>query len=451
MQSYEFELFDYWDDLEYADDAYWENEVQRGGSGTNKRRRDEAAPERFPTKRPKTGARGVNALRPHDRDGEPLLFRSRDERTRSFFDRPPMLSRKDTFSFLPDWKERFANDDGAVIHKKMPADMRRAAEAKDQTTPPRADLVMIDGNSVAKEDGDDDDDEEEGDWEDEDEGGEEGRGVALDPDVLKDILSSRLGSLPLDSIGGDALIDSIQKMLSGQGDEAAGDLANALLGKITSETGDEALSGWLSQQGVSLDEDGDPSSVAPDSAEGPEAARQAVQSSPRDSAISMANTRRMMAQPTHKSLANGSPSPSKRARTATDDDAAVEGTKTKAVKFDVPRSSSEPTHDENAGRPEPTTSKDALDAGSSVSGVQNDSAKTASKPSIDLSQAPPQAKAHAGKTRKRKAAPEEALDDKPATKKTRSRELSALGAGSEVPSPAPPARRTRSARAKSAK
>ena len=47
---------------------------------------------------------------------------------------PPEVHVEEQFALLPDWKERFPEgiDDGSPTKKRMPADMRRAAEAEDE-------------------------------------------------------------------------------------------------------------------------------------------------------------------------------------------------------------------------------------------------------------------------------------------------------------------------------
>jgi hypothetical protein len=165
--------------------------------------------------------------------------------------------RKDAtkFSLLPDWRKRFTDDDGLVESREMPLDMKRAAETEISDMPMEA----------SEDDGEGEDG-----WEDDEGDDDEGETPSLDLDMLKQVLKQRLGEAGLDGMDEDAFMQTIAKMLSSgdDADDAAGELANSLLGKLTSESGageGEALSGWLSQQGVSVtneNDDDDASSVA---------------------------------------------------------------------------------------------------------------------------------------------------------------------------------------------
>lgn len=446
MDSYEFELFEFWDDLEYADDAYWDYGLSNKEDNL-KRKREEVGRKDIVDKRQKTE---IN----YSREDDPLLFVSREERTRAFFQPAPLLENPVNYTFLADWRKRFANEDGGIGEsKEMPVNMKRAAEAETTET--------ADGME----------DDEEGDWEDEgeddqDDEGEEGEeGPGLDPDMLKEILKQKLGDAGLGGEDEAAFMQVIAKMMSGDddADEFTGNLANSLLGKVTSDSGgDSALSGWLSQQGVSLQDgdDDDASSVA--TVDLPEGlrhtglnTRQNAQDSPIDSVVGEK-------KPTSQnSLHAGSlSSSSTKKRMAT----AMEGNekpskKQKKVTFDVPpSSSSEDLSTQNTasdGAADIPTSEDPL---MSESNLQQRPTRSGSKDTGKTTGVEEKTKPRT--TRKRKAVDADAdadadmegsVEKPPEKKKSRKKELDMLenpAAGSPM---GPPARRTRSARAKSGK
>lgn len=447
MDSYEFDLFGYFDDLEYGDDSYFDYGLpsSKGIASENagqKRKRDAAVPDASQGKRRKANDTPLVG------ESEPLIFRSRDERYRAYKQDAPLLNSKTPFSFLPDWRERFADEDGVIAITKMPADMRKAAEAQDDDTPPKARQL---GEDAYMEEGDDNG--EDG-WEDEDEeDDDEDGGIDIDPEMLKTILREKLGAAGLDGMDESAFMQTLEKMMSGDGDEddAAGDLANSLLGKLTSNTGDEALSGWLSQQGVSLEDD-DASSVATaevsETAKGANATKQ-PQTSPPDSAVEMKKSK---GESTKMPFHSGSPTASTKKRSApkADDNPAK---KHKKVQFDVP-----PLSDTNHAAPSegagPPTSDDPLMSEPTIPAKATPSTRAANAAAVEANNAASGEAAHgdgsSGKgSRKRKAS---AAEEKPAGKQTKKmRELQDLGPLPDAPSPAPPAKRTRSARSKAGK
>ena len=455
MESYDFDLYEYWDDVEYGDDAYWEYGLPDKTAENGQKRKRVAKAEATPSKRRKTAE--VEQEDEKHRDLSPMVFMSREERNRRFLADPPILKGKKTVSLLPDWRRRFRDADGVVVAKKMPAAMRNAAEAQDEDTPPRKGHVHLAENGDDDDDDDDDDDEEEGDWEDDEEEQEAEGGIALDPEMLQTILREKLGAAGLGGADEGGFMQAIQQMMSGQGDEdATGDLANALLGKLTSQGGDEALSGWLSQQGVDLEDGDEASSVAteelPEAPKPSAAGRRSLHQSPPDSAIGMAEANSSGRKTTQMPLHSSPTSSSKKRSAAAEETKPVK--KAKKVQFDVPPSTS-PDAIQGASNQDdleipmsddPLMSEATLERSSAGSKKSNAVAAKANKAASDV------AKGTAKNGRKRKASSpdadggdEKAAAPPPAKKKTRSRELQALGADAmDVPSPAPPARRTRS-------
>ncbi|KJY00502.1 hypothetical protein TI39_contig327g00008 [Zymoseptoria brevis] len=255
---YDYEFYHYWDDLEYGDDAYWDVGLsgdQDNKAGVKRKRSESKKKEAVVDKRrrPNSFNREV-----YTREQDPLIFCSRAERNRP---RKPDMLRKGTtaFSLLPDWRKRFAREDGWVDHKEMPSDMKRAAEAgvlETKTKERQGGIRLV-------EDGEED-------WEDDEEENDEEGALSLNLDMLKEVLKQKLGDAGLDGMDENAFMETITRMLSSgnDADDAAGELANSLLGKLTSDSDageGAALSGWLSQQGVGLEdanEEDDASSIA---------------------------------------------------------------------------------------------------------------------------------------------------------------------------------------------
>lgn len=441
MESYEFELFAFWDDLEYADDPYWDYGLARKEpSSPGKRKRDVVGKKEIVDKRRRKELQ-------YSREDDPLLFVSRAERIEAFFQPPPLLESPVKYTFLADWRERFAGVDGEVLleSKDMPMEMKRAAEEAGEDM--------------------DEDEEQEGDWEDEDGEDdmdeEDGDGPVLDPDMLKEILKQKLGDAGLGGEDEAAFMQVIAKMMSGDdsADELTGNLANSLLGKLTSGSGegDPALSGWLSQQGVSLDdgEDDDASSVATlDLPEGLRHTgvntRQNAQDSPIDSVVGEKRSSTQM--PLH----SGSPTSSSTKKRAAPPIEETEklSKKQKKVTFDVPPTSSFPEDlstqtTSSEGVADVPTSEDPLTSESTLSQRPTRSRSKKDDPTTDKVGGETASKTPT--TRKRKAV-EEVVDDKPPEKKkTRKKEVDLLE-NATIESPmGPPARRTRAARAKGGK
>ncbi|EGP89146.1 unnamed protein product [Zymoseptoria tritici ST99CH_1A5] len=418
---YDYEFYHYWDDLEYGDDAYWD--VGLSGDRDNKvgvkRKRSELKKtEGVVDKRGRTNSFNREA---YTREQDPLIFCSRAERNHP---RNPDMLRKGTaaFSLLPDWRKRFAREDGWVDHKEMPTDMKRAAEAGVLESPIKSRQAGI----TLEDDGDED-------WEDdEEENGEEGA-PTLDLDMLKEVLKQKLGDAGLDGMDENAFMETITKMLSSgnDADDAAGELANSLLGKLTSDSDASegaALSGWLSQQGVALgdaNEEDDASSVA--TVELPASHRRAA-AKEQDRITDMAHEARRETARNGVSfeMASHAASPGKgvstaRKRTA---EAVLEGEKpakrTKKVAFDVPLTPADPATSPADQTESLLTSEDPLMSAPTLASESITASRTSTATSKRAGSQPttvaPAARKPTSTSRKRKATLEK---EPPPEKKTR--------------------------------
>ncbi|KAF2725352.1 hypothetical protein K431DRAFT_300238 [Polychaeton citri CBS 116435] len=232
----EYDVYDYFADLEYGEDLYWDYD---GSEKKRKRALGEEDEEAIKRRRLKSEGSSLH----------PVVFVSRRER--NAFTEPPMLDTQGTFALLPNWREKLDTESRMVIGASdMPADMKRAANAAS---------VPEDKDADQEEDWEDDC-EEEDDEDGEMEAQDESPLADLDPNALKTILQQRLAEAGIS--GGEneaAFMDTIQQMLSGGssgGEDPSDMLARMLLGKATEEDEEDgAVSGWLSGQGVRFDED----------------------------------------------------------------------------------------------------------------------------------------------------------------------------------------------------
>ncbi|KAF2764333.1 hypothetical protein EJ03DRAFT_33223 [Teratosphaeria nubilosa] len=262
IEEFEYDLYAYYDDLEYGDDSYWEYGIRQDISQleTAGQKRKRGAPDKTAVMNKRRKVLGTPAIKLTAAGAEQpdtVVYMSQQERSRPRT--PPLLEKRAGCAFLGDWRRRFAGKDGIIHTGEMPVDMQKAAEAQDDGTPVKH-RQEVPGEVM--------EDEEDG-WEDE-EDGEDGEVdlSALDPDILKQALKQKLKDAGLEGSDEGAFMDTLRRMLAGDEDAAAGELANTLLGQAAEGEGEGAFSGWLSQQGVSLDrkEDDEASSVAPDEA-----------------------------------------------------------------------------------------------------------------------------------------------------------------------------------------
>ncbi|OQN96748.1 hypothetical protein B0A48_17172 [Cryoendolithus antarcticus] len=254
----DYDIYEYFGELEYGDDTYWDAEVRPPAkdaagksdatkSSTAKRKRGgPRANEGKCLKRRKTAPDGTKEL-------ENVVYKRFEDRLPPT---PPTSERRASFALLPDWKERFRDvEEVKTKDKAMPIEMRAAAEGH------------AGSQAVVEEEAG------EGEWEDEheDDEDEDDPLSGLDPAALKVIMKQKLleeTGLELD----DAMVEKmIEQMLSGSADDAAGSIADMMLGQVGGKE-DSQASKWLAGKGVQLVEEEDAeeaaSSSQPDSAVG---------------------------------------------------------------------------------------------------------------------------------------------------------------------------------------
>lgn len=457
MDSYEFELFAFWDDLEYADDAYFDY----GLSSTNdqlvavKRKHDPGRRKNVINKRRKMQTKAVI-----QRDDDPLLLVSRADRIKAFFKPAPLLEDATKYSFLPNWKERYAKEEGVVGMKDMPVDMKRAAEAEAQEAEEGDRQISMEEDMLQGEAEGEWEDDEEGD---EGEGGADKEGPGLDSSIVQEILKQKLGEAGLGDENEAAFMQVIAKMMSGEGDpdDAAGDLANSLLGKLNADTGgDSALSAWLSQQGIELHGEDDKDASDEVTAELPGGqrhfslhTRQEAQDSPIDSVVDGTHKRASSQMPFH----SGSPTAStKKKRTAFSmEEDGKPSKKQKRVASDV--QSSSPTNNLAQNPPSEAgfdllTNKDPIKFENKLERGPIHPHAADGEPSDDLGvEAVDDVVDYKNRRGKRKAIAVGVTEERPEKKKKGTKGMDGLDGAAEGSPKEPPAKRTRAAKAKAAK
>jgi hypothetical protein len=226
VAGYEFELFDYWNDLEYVDNAYWD------GVSVPSRELDPHEKRLFGSARgKKLRAKDTSGL--SSRGYDPISFRSRTERDHYVAKNlKTITSRTPVYALFPDWRVRLTNE----------PERRQPGSTTLPVLPEVADAESADGADSEMEYEEEDEEEDETDG-----------GLQIDPEMLKAILKDKLGQAGLDGLDEGAFMETISKLMSGD-DTAADGLADSLLGNLSNESGGGALSSWLTGQGVSLDD-----------------------------------------------------------------------------------------------------------------------------------------------------------------------------------------------------
>ena len=307
---YDFDLYDYWVDVDYGEDVFWDHDV---GSHAGKRRHLRSDVQSSRKKRPKLDLRETGGGNVHF-----VSVKERMERSRSNA-RPPLERIPKSFALLPDWKTRHEYRVDASTTPAMSDAMRNAAKSHDmdkEAHPSNMLSSMV--SDVDEEEAEEDD-------------GEEADDLPVDLDVLKNVLKQRLEDAGLDGMEESEFMATLSKMLQGDGDtdDMAGDLADRLLSQA-GQGESNPLSSWLSQQGVSLAQedaragDEDASSIAmTEMSEDPRRSIRTPQTSRSDSAIDVARSGtgvQTCSVAGQSSIDSVSPKPKARKRRAVDED-----------------------------------------------------------------------------------------------------------------------------------
>ena len=252
MEGFEYDVYEYFGELEYGSDSYWDARMKHLNSvGLGEKRKsaqEEDTEGRVVKKRRKDGGRGdVEEVRDN------VLYVPFEKRLAPL---PPGVEQagEGRFALLPDWKERFPERGSPVGKRKpMPAEMRKAAEevvgdededeeGEDMSGDQEGGDEMETGEDGEPEEDDEDDDEDE----------QEEGAAGLDQDLVMQVLRQKLADSGLGDVDESMFKDVIAKMMSGDGDseDAVGGLASLLLGQEGG--GGRAFEGFLAGQGVEL-------------------------------------------------------------------------------------------------------------------------------------------------------------------------------------------------------
>jgi hypothetical protein len=295
MEGFEYDVYEYFGELEYGSDSYWDarmKHLESAGLGEKRKSAQEGedTEARMVKKRRKDGGRGeVPEV------GDNVLYVPFERRLAPL---PPGIEQQGgegRFALLPDWKERFPERGSPVGKRKpMPAEMRRAAE--EVVGEDEEDEEM----SGDREDGDEMELGEDGEHEEDDEGedeenddDEEESTAGLDQDLVMQVLRQKLADSGLGDVDKSMFKDVIAKMMSGDGDseDAVGGLASLLLGQEGG--GGKAFEGFLAGQGVKLG-----------GAEGDDDEEEEGESKDDDTEIDPRPTKKAKANPTRKRSQN---------------------------------------------------------------------------------------------------------------------------------------------------
>nr|POF22320.1 hypothetical protein CFP56_36405 [Quercus suber] len=257
METYDYELYEFWDDMEYADDEYWDYgaaaaEKQDSGQMGRKRKRNASSKMSQSDKKRKVSGKQVGVRKTEEEGNFPVYFLSMQEQLCTAKKLTPVLKSRPPVALLADWRERFPEHE-AIMLVEMSEDMQRAALAvEDEDITGQKSLVGMEDDVQGN--GEDE-------WDDEDEEDESPEGnvlESLETGTLKTVLRQRMMEAGLEGVNEGELMDAISKMLNGEGgpDDAAGQLANSLLDQA-SQGDNTAFTGWLSQQGVTLEDEED--------------------------------------------------------------------------------------------------------------------------------------------------------------------------------------------------
>ena len=252
MEGFEYDVYEYFGELEYGSDSYWDARMKHlgeAGLGDKRKSAEDEDTEARMVKKRRMDARGdVEEVRDN------VLYVPFERRLAPL---PPVVGQGEAkFALLPDWKERFPERGSPVAKRRpaeMPAEMRKAAEeVVDEEDDDAEDQDMAgdrgDGDEMETgEDGESEEDEDDEDGEDK----EEGAG-GLDQDLVMQVLRQKLADSGLGDVDESMFKDVIAKMMSGDGDseDAVGGLASLLLGQEGG--GGKAFEGFLAGQGVQL-------------------------------------------------------------------------------------------------------------------------------------------------------------------------------------------------------
>ena len=132
METFDYDIYEYYGELEYGSDSYWDTNMRRleapkqaEEAGPKRKRNAVSEASQRPSRKRKLPTLGEVQL-------ENVLYMPFEARLPPS---PPRSERKQSFALLPDWKQRFVDtEDGQVPKTNMPTDMQNAAEGSGEET-----------------------------------------------------------------------------------------------------------------------------------------------------------------------------------------------------------------------------------------------------------------------------------------------------------------------------
>ncbi|KAF2660325.1 hypothetical protein K491DRAFT_621281 [Lophiostoma macrostomum CBS 122681] len=216
----DFDLFDYFNDIEYASDGYDEGNFQPHDSkaATTGQKRKRTGVSAQGRKKQKLG-KSANASPTATRKPElpPVVWRAQNERGL----KPKMLvDDVKPFAFLKDWRTKLADTPSWALGKSRTATPSSTAaelgNGESMPAPLLADVESLDGDEGAP---------------------------AIDQDVILAALRNKLGGVggPLAGMDEQTLLQFAMRMLNGEddGDDIAGEMADNILGQGEGDDDDE--------------------------------------------------------------------------------------------------------------------------------------------------------------------------------------------------------------------
>jgi len=271
----DFDSYDYWMDIEYNTDEYYDTLLQKPDQNSHqpagKKRKALDVNVVMAAKRRKVSAVQSKQVGMDDGIHEiaPVIWLSFEE-THSLCDvlQPHKSKTLAPYALFSDWRERFKDSAGfftapqAMRHHTV----RKASKIGDETTDQEIKADEDDGNNDITDDEeeqeeDDEKDEESFEEDEQEESSDAEEGLGLDPQQLMAVLQQRLSGASMDAAQQAKFMDTIMSTLAGGGGEGLDDvleeLTDSILNQATEGGSDSGAAKWLSQQGVSLGDEED--------------------------------------------------------------------------------------------------------------------------------------------------------------------------------------------------
>jgi len=270
----DFDSYDYWMDIEYNTDEYYDTLLQQNGRSlrqdAGKKRKVELNTDGAV---PASKRRKVSAVQSKGTEGNglheitPVIWLPFRE-THPLCDILQPYRVSSPYTLFSDWREVFrdstgfftAPNTGRKLKLEALASVGEEVEGRDKDMLGDEDEGDggLEGHEEEGEEGDEEQDEESEDEEDDDHEGEE---LGLDPQQLMSVLQQKLSGSGMGGAQQAKLMETIMSTLSKGGagglEDILGELTESILDQATQEGSDSGAAQWLSQQGISLNAEED--------------------------------------------------------------------------------------------------------------------------------------------------------------------------------------------------